>query len=88
MTTPAPTDLAPTGLVDTVAAISAEQLGVERPLDPATDLRTLDGVDSLRLLRLVTRIEEHFGVELDDAEVFDTHTVGGLADLVRARVGA
>lgn len=83
MTTPAPTDLAPT-----VAAIAAAQLGVEEPLGPETDLRTLDGVDSLRLLRLVTRVEEHFGVELDDAEVFDAHTVGALADLVRARVQA
>ncbi|GLZ52147.1 acyl carrier protein [Actinomycetospora sp. NBRC 106378] len=83
MTTPAPTDLAPA-----VAAIVADQLGIEGPLHAATDLRTLDGVDSLRLLRLVTRIEEHFGVQLDDAEVFDTHTVGALADLVRARVRA
>lgn len=86
MTTSTPTDRA--DLVPAVAAIAAAQLGVEGPLDPGTDLRTLDGVDSLRLLRLVTHVEEHFGVELDDAEVFDTHTLGALAELVRTRVGA
>jgi acyl carrier protein len=49
----------------------------------ATSLRDLPGLDSIRMLRTVTMIERHFGIELPDDKVFTIDTLSELAALVR-----
>jgi acyl carrier protein len=70
------------------AALVAEDAGIDR-----TDLRPQDtfehlGLDSLALLRLRVRIEEDFGVWLDETEFNATTTVAELEHLMSARDAA
>jgi acyl carrier protein len=69
-----------------------ELLAHELSLNPAeisdSDvLGDLPGADSLRLLRLVTRLERHWDVEFSDEEVFGATTFADLVTLVRTHVG-
>ncbi len=49
-----------------------------------TNLRELPGIESIRLLRIVSKLERTFGVELEDEVVFTVSTLGELADAIRA----
>lgn len=55
----------------TVTEIMAGELGVppER-LEPDTDLRAVEGADSVKVLRTIAKIERTYDVELDDEVVF------------------
>jgi acyl carrier protein len=71
MTTPA---TAPTR--EQVAAVVREFLGHELKITPSdiTDdavLKELPGADSVRLVRVVSRLERHWDREFDDEQVFD-----------------
>ena len=46
-------------------------------LAPDTDLRAIEGIDSVKVLRMIARIEREYDVELDDEEVFALTTVEG-----------
>lgn len=88
MTLPAdtrPTDRDTDPVRDAVRDIVATELG----LDPAalhddTDLRAVEGADSVKVLRMIARIEQHHDVELDDDDVFGVTTVAGIVTVVRA----
>ena len=63
--------------------LSAE-LGVHPgQLDESTDLREL-GVESLKVLRVIAKIERDYDVELPDELVFKARTVRDVADAVRS----
>ena len=51
-------------------------------LTPDLDLRGVEGVDSVKVLRAIAMIEQHFGVELEDEHVFKTTTIGELAAVI------
>lgn len=53
--------------------------GVE--LTDATLIRELPGVESMKVLRIIAKIEHHFDVELSDDVVFN---IGTFAELVQA----
>lgn len=54
--------------------------------EPSTVIRELPGIESMKVLRIIAKIERQFGVELDDEVVFNTGTYGELvAALDRAR---
>ena len=59
---------------------------------PRAELQTGDdfykklGIDSLQALELLTRIENHFGVELPDYEVQVVSDVHALATRIQARL--
>ncbi len=44
------------------------------------------GIDSLQALELLTRLENHFGVELPDYEVAGVSDFGTLATRIQARL--
>lgn len=65
-----------------VLSISAEDVAA------GCDLRTLPGMDSVKILRIITRIEQTHGIELEDDVVFRAVTLDDLEGLVRSRIGA
>ena len=70
-------------VVDQVCAQAAEDLGLDRAqIGPDTVLKQLPGADSVRLLRIVAKVERHYDVEFDDADVFAVRTPGELASLI------
>jgi len=71
-----------------VVEIVAEVLGVDAgDLRPDTDLRTVEGADSIKVLRIIAKIEQRYDVELDDADVFGVSTVEQVAKVVATAVG-
>lgn len=76
---------------DTLGAIldlAAAHFGVPREkLRPDDDFFTTLGIDSLKALELLTRLETHFGVELPDWEMQDVSDFRTLAERIHARAG-
>lgn len=71
------------GVRDTIHTIVSAELGLDTTdVPPSTDLRELPGLDSIKILRAVTKIEKHYDVELDDEVVFQISSVDGLAEIV------
>jgi acyl carrier protein len=56
--------------------VAADSIGDDQPL------QDLPGADSVRLLQVVAKIEQRFGLELDDRDIFKPHTLDSLSDLV------
>lgn len=71
-------------ITEAVRAIVAEVLDVPAAgLTVDTDLRGVEGADSIKVLRLIARIEREYDVELEDADVFGVSTIAEIADVVR-----
>jgi len=51
-------------------------------LTPDRDLRGVEGVDSVKVLRAVAMLEQHYDVELDDEQIFAVKTLGELTELI------
>ncbi len=47
----------------------------------------LPEIESVKFMRIITRIEDQFDITLDDEQVFAAVTVGDLADVVEAARG-
>jgi acyl carrier protein len=56
------------------------------PFDETTDLRAGLGLDSVDLVGLVMRVEGHYRIRLTHPELSAVTTVGGLLDLVAAKL--
>jgi acyl carrier protein len=73
--------------IDEVLNLAAAQFKVPREtLSPDDDFFKKLGIDSLQALSLLTRLEQHFNVELPDYElqgVFDFRT---LAERIQSRL--
>jgi acyl carrier protein len=70
-------------LITEITGIVAEELGVAvEAVSPDTDLRAVEGADSVKVLRVVARIERAHDVELEDEEVFGASTVREVAEVV------
>lgn len=68
--------------------LAAQKFGVARAeLAPDDDFFKKLGIDSLQALDLLTRIEQHFGIELPDYELAGVSDFRTLAERVHARVG-
>jgi|HubBroStandDraft_5_1064220.scaffolds.fasta_scaffold166541_2 acyl carrier protein len=72
-----------------VAAVVREFLGQELKITPSdiTDdavLKELPGADSVRLVRVVSRLERHWDREFDDDQVFDLHKFDDLVGLTHS----
>ena len=71
-------------ITETVRTIVAEVLAVPAAeLAVDTDLREVEGADSIKVLRLVARIEREYDVELEDSDVFGVSSISEIADVVR-----
>jgi acyl carrier protein len=87
----APGDMSTRNSVVTLEAVTQQIIDlVEKDLD-AVDL-TADsslqsqGLDSLKVISLVFKIEEHYDIVLDGEDADDLRTVGDLANLVIRRI--
>lgn len=69
-------------IVDTVAAIVAEVLGFDE-VKPDEDLFTL-GMTSLTAIRIISRLNDMYDIDLDLLAAFDALTVGNLAELTES----
>lgn len=66
-----------------VVEIVAEVLGVEAAdLGTDTDLRAVEGADSIKVLRIIAKIEQSYDIELEDDEIFGLTTIDEVVALV------
>ncbi|PPK64914.1 acyl carrier protein [Actinokineospora auranticolor] len=78
-----------TEITATVTGIAAAEIGVPAAeLAPETDLRGVEGVDSVKVLRMIAKIEREFDIELEDEDVFGVSTVAEVAAVVEKALGA
>jgi acyl carrier protein len=83
-----------TSSLDDVKSLLVETLGIEDRANTITSSTALFGnlpeLDSLAVLELVTGIEDHFGIVVDDSEFTgDTfETLGSLAAFVDGKRGS
>ncbi len=75
-----------------IAKVTTEYLATELKISPteigADDvLRELPGADSMKQLRVVSKLERHWDVEFDDEAIFAVKTVDELVTLVHKYVG-
>jgi acyl carrier protein len=74
-------------ILETICAIFGAELGVPAEwVGTAESIREIPGMESLRMLRAVTKVEKHFGIELPDEAVFNIECVDQLARVVSERL--
>jgi acyl carrier protein len=72
-------------IISGVTEIVAGELGVSTDeLDPTTDLRGIQGADSVKVLRMIAKVERKYGVELEDEEVFGVTSINEVAKIITA----
>jgi acyl carrier protein len=84
-------DMSPRNLVVTLEAVTQEIIDLvvaEVGTVDVTADATLQswGLDSLKVMSLVFKIEERYGIVLDEEDADDLRTVGDLATLVLRRI--
>jgi acyl carrier protein len=77
----------PEQTVDEILALAAKHFQVPREgLTPDDDFFKKLGIDSLQALDLLTRLENHFNVELPDYEIQGVTDFRTLAERIQARL--
>ncbi|WP_054813847.1 acyl carrier protein [Nocardia arizonensis] len=70
-------------ILRTITGIAVAETGIaEADLRPDVDLRGLAGVDSVRVLRMVAKIERTYDIELEDEQVFGMATLNDVVAVV------
>ncbi|WP_330253451.1 acyl carrier protein [Nocardia sp. NBC_00565] len=70
-------------ILRTVTDIAAAETGIaQADLLPDVDLRGMAGVDSVRVLRMVAKIERTYDIELEDQDVFGLSTLSDVVKVV------
>jgi len=73
--------------IDEVLDLAAAQFKVPREkLSPDDDFFKKLGIDSLQALSLLTRLEQHFNVELPDYELHGVSDFRTLAERIQSRL--
>ena len=73
--------------LDEILDLAATQFGVSRErLSPDEDFFKTLRIDSLQALSLLTRLEQHFNVELPDYEMQGVSDFRTLAERIQARL--
>jgi acyl carrier protein len=66
-----------------ISALVSQELKIpHEQIEPTTNLRELPGVESIKVLRIIAKLERAYGVELEDELVFRVKTVQELADAI------
>jgi acyl carrier protein len=70
--------------INDIKATIRDILCRELKLDPQaiadqTNLREIPGIESLKILRIILRIEEHYDIELEEQVVFSVETIENIA---------
>lgn len=75
-------------ILRTVTAIATAETGIpEAELRPDQDLRGMAGVDSVRVLRMVAKIERAYDIELEDQDVFGLSSLNDVVTVVGKALG-
>ena len=74
---------------DQIAAVVRDYLASELKVEPASIttgavLKELPGADSVRLVRVVSRLERHWDKEFDDEDIFASRTLDELIAMVHS----
>jgi acyl carrier protein len=70
-------------LSSVITEIVAVELGRSASeLSPDTDLRSVEGADSIKVLRMVAKIEQAYDIELPDDEIFALKTIDEVVTVV------
>ncbi|WP_239313562.1 MULTISPECIES: acyl carrier protein [unclassified Frankia] len=70
-------------IVAAITGIVTEELGLAAgSVTPSADLRSMQGADSVKVLRMIARIERHYDVELDDEDIFTLSSIHDVALVV------
>lgn len=73
--------------LDEILDLAARHFDVDRAaINPDDDFFQTLGIDSLRALELLTRLENHFNVELPDYEMQGVTDFRTLADRIQTRL--
>ncbi len=73
--------------LEEVLNLAAEHFKVAREqLKPDDDFFQKLGIDSMQALELLTRLENHFGIELPDYEMQGVSDFRALAERIQARL--
>ncbi|MFC0111226.1 acyl carrier protein [Kibdelosporangium aridum] len=76
-------------VAEIVRGFVAGELNIdEAQLKDDTVLKELPGADSVRLLRIVSKLERHCETEFDDEDIFSSTTLDDLVTLVHGYVAA
>ena len=76
-------------IVQDVREIAAKTLGVPVTLvETDTSIRELPGVESIKMLQIIAKVERKYGVQFEDEIIFSIGTIVELASLVEARLTA
>ena len=79
--------ITPDQILDEILTLAATHFKVPREkLTPDDDFFQKLGIDSLQALELLTRLENHFNVELPDYEVQGVSDFRTLASRIQARL--
>ncbi len=77
----------PDKTLDEVLSLAAEHFKVAREqLTPDDDFFQKLGIDSMQTLELLTRLENHFGIELPDYEMQGVSDFRTLAERIQSRL--
>ncbi|WP_236794628.1 acyl carrier protein [Amycolatopsis sp. GM8] len=67
----------------TVTEIVAAELGrAPGTLTGDTDLRAVEGADSIKVLRMIAKIEQTYDIELEDDDIFGLTTIDQVIAVV------
>lgn len=80
--------MAPGNIEQTISELISQETKIpSSELRADTNLRELPGVESIKVLRIISKLERTYDIELDDDVVFRVKTLGELADAIRQRQG-
>jgi acyl carrier protein len=72
----------------TVTEITAAELGVPASsLAPDSNLHEMVGADSVKVVRMIARVEQVYDIELDDEVVFTLRTITSTVRAIRKALG-
>ena len=73
---------------DDIIQILSAELGLPAAeLTPDVHLRGLAGMDSMKVLSIILKVETKFGIEIPDDATFRLETVGQFTQLVESLAG-
>jgi acyl carrier protein len=76
-------------ILNTVTELAATEFG--RPADelgPELDLGTVQGADSVKVLRVIAKIERIYDIELEDEQVFELKTLSDVTAAIESSLAA
>jgi acyl carrier protein len=66
-----------------VASTIAQELKLEEmQLSPTLNLRSVAGIESIKMLRIICKVEQKYDIELEDDVVFQVNTIQDIVSAI------